>query len=215
MRGCLVIGLGLLLGITAAWAGNGDAAAPTPSIQSAPNGAGTQPGEMDRTAIERLVGNLGSRSRSVRESAQKRLVEIGLPAVRALRAAAGSDDSEVRERATAILKAIREASEVCVQELGKVPRPFKDTHLFVSPNGQRLAYILKLGGTSTGKGFAGCQQACRRATASTSSSATALKVPRMKTCGFRGISGTTRSACGTSYAMESASASWSPPGPSR
>jgi Tol biopolymer transport system component len=108
--------------------------------------ASTQPGETDRAAIERLVGNLGSRYRLVRESAQKRLVEIGLAAVRPLRAAAESHDAEVRARAMAILKAIREAREVCVQELDKVPQPFRETRLFVSPNGQRLAYILKLGG---------------------------------------------------------------------
>jgi hypothetical protein len=51
MRGCLVIGLGLLLGVTAAWAGDGDSAASAPTTRpassagpgQAPNGAGTQP----------------------------------------------------------------------------------------------------------------------------------------------------------------------------
>jgi len=51
MRGYMVIGLGLLLGLTAAWAGNGDSAAPAPSTRpassagsgQAPNGASTQP----------------------------------------------------------------------------------------------------------------------------------------------------------------------------
>jgi len=165
----IVVWLGMVLGLAmAGWAGEGGNAAPGPlanpgptslpapaastettigtvSAESIGPGAGSQPGEMDRAAIERLVGNLGSRSRLVRESAQKRLVEIGLPAVRPLRAAAESDNAEVRAQAMTVLKAIREAGEVCVQELGKVPRPF-DTRLFVSPNGQRLAYILKLGG---------------------------------------------------------------------
>jgi len=111
-----------------------------------PKGATTQPGEMDRADIERLVGNLGSRSRLVRESAEKRLVEIGLPAVRPLRAAAGSDDAEVRARASAVLLAIAQARKVCVKELGKVPQPFKDTRLYVSPDGEHYAYILQVGG---------------------------------------------------------------------
>ena len=42
MRGCLMIGLGLLLGVAAAWAGDDDAAAPAPSARPVPNGAGTQ-----------------------------------------------------------------------------------------------------------------------------------------------------------------------------
>ena len=46
MRGCLVSGLGLLLGLVAAWAGDGDAAAPAPSTRpasSAGSGPSTQP----------------------------------------------------------------------------------------------------------------------------------------------------------------------------
>ena len=42
MRGCQMIGLGLLLGVAAAWAGDGDSAAPAPSTRPAPNGAGAQ-----------------------------------------------------------------------------------------------------------------------------------------------------------------------------
>ena len=126
--------------------GSGRASSGQAPNGASPNGATTPPGETDRADIERLVGNLGSRSRLVRESAEKRLVEIGLPAVRALRAAAGSDDAEVRARASAVLLAIAQAREVCVKELGKIPQPFGETRLFVSPNGQRLAYILKLGG---------------------------------------------------------------------
>ena len=100
----------------------------------------------DNAAIERLVANLGSVSRMIRQSAHKRLVEIGLPAVRPLRAAARADDADVRSRALTILKAIRDAREACVKELGKVPQPFKNTYLFISPNGERVAYILTRGG---------------------------------------------------------------------
>ncbi len=105
----------------------------------------TMAGEIDSAAIERLVANLGSQSRLIRQSAHKRLVEIGLPAVKPLRAAARSDDQEVRVRALTVLKAIRAAREVCVKELGKVPQPFKNTHLFISPNGERVAYFLTRG----------------------------------------------------------------------
>jgi len=100
----------------------------------------------DHATIERLVANLGSKSRLVRESAEKRLVEIGLPAMRPLRAAAESGNEEVRSRATAVLLAIAQAREVCVKELGKVPQPFKDTRLFVSPDGEHVAYVLRPGG---------------------------------------------------------------------
>jgi hypothetical protein len=106
----------------------------------------TRPTATDRPAIERLIADLGSESWDTRESAHKRLIEIGRPAVRSLRAAARSDDPEIRMRAPIILKAINDAREVCVKELGKVPQPFKDVHLFVSPNGERVAYNLNLGG---------------------------------------------------------------------
>jgi len=73
MRGYLVIGLGLLFGLTAAWAGSGDSAAPAPSARpassagsgQAPNGAspgpGTQPtGESkELEARRRLAAGLG------------------------------------------------------------------------------------------------------------------------------------------------------------
>lgn len=101
--------------------------------------------ETDSAAIERLVTNLGSQSRLIRQSAHKRLVEIGLPAVRPLRAAGRSDNEEVRQRAMTVLKAIRAAREVCVRELGKVPQPFKNIHLFISPDGERVAYMLTRG----------------------------------------------------------------------
>jgi Tol biopolymer transport system component len=166
----IAVWLGMVLGLAmAALAGEGGNGAPGPlanpgpttlpapagttettigtaSAESIGTVAGSQPGEADRAAIERLVGNLGSRSRLVRESAQKRLVEIGLPAVRALRAAAESGNAEVRAQAMTILLAIARAREVCVKELSKVPQPFKDTHLFVSPDGEHVAYVLRPGG---------------------------------------------------------------------
>ena len=56
MRGYRVIELGLLLGITTAWAGNGDAAAPVPATrpttQPVPDGAGTQPATSVRPEVQ-------------------------------------------------------------------------------------------------------------------------------------------------------------------
>ena len=106
----------------------------------------TRPTATDRPAIERLIADLGSESWDTRESAHNRLIEIGQPAVRSLRAAAKSDDPEIRMRVPMILKAIDDAREVCVKELGKVPLPFRDIRFFVSPNGERVAYILRRDG---------------------------------------------------------------------
>ena len=124
-------GLGMVLALAMAWAGAGNAASAS--------------AEADRATIDRLVGNLSSSSRLVREAAEKRLMEIGLPAVRALRAAAESGNEQVRSRAAALLLAIAQAREACVKELGKVPQPFKDTGLFISPDGEHYGYILRRG----------------------------------------------------------------------
>ena len=104
----------------------------------------TQPSTADSSGIDQLVADLGSDSWTVRESAQKRLVAMGLPATKALRAATRSDDPEVQRRAWAVLTTIHSNQEIRVKDLGKVPDPAP--HLWVSPNGERVAYVLKHNG---------------------------------------------------------------------
>ncbi len=95
MRGYLVIGLGLLLGLTAAWAGDGAATALAPPTGSGPS---TQPAA-DAPGIQRLIEQLGDPKVAERNSAQQALVKIGLPAVEALTAAAKDANLERAGRA--------------------------------------------------------------------------------------------------------------------
>jgi hypothetical protein len=105
MRGCLMIGLGLLVGVTAAWAGNEAATVPAPSAGSGPS---TQPAA-DAAGIDRLIEQLGGETAAQREAAQQALVKIGLPAAEALRAAAADRNAERAERAKAALRQIEGA----------------------------------------------------------------------------------------------------------
>ncbi len=59
------------------------------------------PGFAEETRVERLVRQLGSESFDEREKAVKELIEIGAPALEALRKAASSSDAEVAMRAKA------------------------------------------------------------------------------------------------------------------
>src|SRR5260370_3867591 len=61
----------------------------------------------DATEIERLVKQLGDDDFDTRETATKRLKEIGEPALDALRKAATNDDAEVRRRAQEALAFIK------------------------------------------------------------------------------------------------------------
>jgi protocatechuate 3,4-dioxygenase beta subunit len=108
MRRCLVIGLGLFLGLTAAWAGDGDAAAPAPSTGSGPS---TQPaGKLSASQdhIAQLIDRLGSEKYAEREAAVKELIEVGEPALAALKAAASDKTPERASRAQSTLKVIEE-----------------------------------------------------------------------------------------------------------
>ena len=119
------------------------------------------PPAADEATIKQLITDLGHKDAAVRDEAQKRLVEIGLPSRPALLAAAKSDDPEVRARVAATLKGIeaslkviREAAaqkalhdcpEVTVKDLGKIPAA---SWLNFSPNGEHVAYDLRRGDKS-------------------------------------------------------------------
>ncbi len=65
-------------------------------------GDGSEPG--DSAAIRRLVAQLGSDSHEAREDAEKRLAEIGAPAVSAIWEATKSGDPEVARRARRLME---------------------------------------------------------------------------------------------------------------
>jgi len=116
MRGSLVIGLGLLFGLTAAWAADSAATAPAPSCQPAPSAssgqATTQPvpdaaGEARTELVARwLIKRLGSEKYAERNSAQKKLTEMGLAAVPDLRKAQQDKNPEIANRAAQAIEAI-------------------------------------------------------------------------------------------------------------
>jgi Tol biopolymer transport system component len=105
----------------------------------------------DDVTIGKLVPQLGSKTAAEREAAQSALINIGPPALPALKAAAGSDDPEVQTRATACIKAIRQAAmrrapersaETVVKELGAAPiRPASYNELIISPDGEHAAFV--------------------------------------------------------------------------
>lgn len=108
MRRYLVVGLGLLLGLAAAWAGDGDATAAAPSTEPGPS---TQPaGKLSASQehIAQLVAQLGSKKYAQRQAAVKELIEIGRPALSAIKAAVSDKDAERAERARRTLKIIEE-----------------------------------------------------------------------------------------------------------
>ncbi len=108
MRGYLAVGLSLLLGLTAAWAGDGDATAAAPSTSSGPS---TQPAgkpNVSQDHIAELIAKLGSKKYAERQAAVKELIEIGRPALSAMKAAVSDKDPERAERAKSTLKIIEE-----------------------------------------------------------------------------------------------------------
>ena len=104
----------------------------------------------DEAAIQKLVADLGHKDAALRDAAQKRLVEIGIPAHAALATAAKSDDPEVRARAGSALKTIRENTaakavrdcpEVTVKDFGKAAAAASGP--IISPNGEGVAFIVR------------------------------------------------------------------------
>jgi WD40 repeat protein len=84
----------------------------------------------DEATIKKLVADLGRQEAAVRDAAQKRLVEIGIPSRPALLAAAQGDDPEVRTRAKA---ALGKLVEVTIADLGPGGS--------FSPDGRHVAYV--------------------------------------------------------------------------
>ena len=70
---------------------------------------GDEPAEESSTPqqIDRLIGDLDDESFRVREAAQRKLLVIGLPALPALRVAAGSRSPEVRLRVRSLVRTIQ------------------------------------------------------------------------------------------------------------
>ena len=86
------------------------------------NAVGDEPAKLNSTPqqIAQLIRRLDDESFRVREAAQGRLLTIGLPALRALRTAAGSKAPEVRLRARAIVATLqREMFERAFTRLAK------------------------------------------------------------------------------------------------
>jgi len=116
MRRCMVIGLGLLLGLPAAWAADSAATAPAPSRQPALSASSvqttTQPesdaaGEARTESTARwLIKRLGSEKYAERDSAQRKLTEMGWMVVPELRKAQQDKNPEIANRAAQAIEAI-------------------------------------------------------------------------------------------------------------
>jgi hypothetical protein len=93
-----------------------------------PSPADEPPG---KEKIDKLIQQMGSGSFSEREKATKELEAIGLPALKGLRQAARSDDTEVRKRAgDLLLKIERRAESQRVLAPRRVHLVYKDTPLY-------------------------------------------------------------------------------------
>lgn len=74
-----------------------------------PAGAEDPKPAADAERINKLISSLGAEEFSIREKATLELVEIGLPAFRAVEAASENSDREIRYRAERILRKIRQS----------------------------------------------------------------------------------------------------------
>ncbi|MDK1031930.1 MAG: hypothetical protein QGD94_07985 [Planctomycetia bacterium] len=72
-----------------------------------PISAGGEDAAALRTKIEKLIRELGDEDYDLREEATKSLMEIGMPALDAIKKATSSSDPEVKYRSARILKALR------------------------------------------------------------------------------------------------------------
>src|SRR5438874_1931008 len=75
-----------------------------------------QPRESAEAEIKRLIGELGHGSFKVRDTANKRLAEIGVPALDLLYKAEENADLETKQRAAMLIKAIRIANTKVVEK---------------------------------------------------------------------------------------------------
>jgi hypothetical protein len=120
---CVIFaGLGAAALLTAAW--------PARAADKAPNQ------EALTDEARKLVGQLGDDSFSVREAASKRLMEIGRPAVPALREGLKNDDPEIRLRARRILDAMKSSVANLIEDLkDKDPTVRKEAAQELEPMG--------------------------------------------------------------------------------
>ncbi len=126
MRVLLGLAIVLVAAAMLSMAAAGEPPATTPAAAPAP----------DEATIQKLVTDLGDKTAAVRDAAQKRLIEIGLPSRPALLAAAKGDDPEVSMRAKTALEAL---IEVTVKGPWLSPLAVGSAVL-VSPNGEHVAY---------------------------------------------------------------------------
>jgi hypothetical protein len=94
---------------SASWSALGVPAFPGTAQTSASDVAGAKQAEQE---IKKLIGELGNSDYKVRESATKRLTEIGFPALKALYPAEQQGDIETKTRATILVKTIRTANNL-------------------------------------------------------------------------------------------------------
>jgi hypothetical protein len=76
----------------------------------------------DAAEIDRLIRALGSDVAAERDKAQNRLLEIGPPALPALRKAAGEGDAEIRRRAAAIVEDVERFGREKAQDEAEMAR---------------------------------------------------------------------------------------------
>jgi hypothetical protein len=100
------------------------------------------PPAADDAAIKKLIADMADKSQAVRDAAEKRLIEIGIPTRPALLEAARGPDPEIRMRAQRALESLVEAT---LKDLGPVPED--PTPMMFSPNGEHAAYWLREGNT--------------------------------------------------------------------
>ena len=100
---------------------------------------------VDEKTLRELIKQLGDDSFDKREAADKRLAEIGEPALKFLQtAAAESTDIEVRQRAANLLQAIGKSLFVEVRKLAGHKKPGGNapaTRLVITPDGRQVLSI--------------------------------------------------------------------------
>lgn len=95
----------------------------TSVVLAVESGGKTSPGDLE---VLRLIRQLGSDDFDERESATARLKEIGASALPALQQARSSNDAEVRQRATALIVAIRDARTLCLDLRPHLNQPLNE-----------------------------------------------------------------------------------------
>ncbi len=91
--------------------------------------------------IQNLISRLGDKDFNIRNSATEKLIALGLQVKDLVsKALAGTNDPEVKQRCTEVLKRVRKV-EYRVMSLGKIPQSVEWTDLIVNRDGTRIAYI--------------------------------------------------------------------------